>query len=300
MPDDALDTAEARPSVERDYLELLLEAMTSGEPHDDRTGVGTASLFARQLRHAWSDGFPLLTTKRVPLRVVAEELRWMMAGRTDTRWLNERGVTIWDEWADEVHTARWGRPPGELGPTYGAMLRAFPSGGAKHSGGWEACENEHVDQLSSFLRGLVAQPGSRRHVLTLWHPHWATRVDVPPCLLSVVVKCHEPPHSRSKQLSLHATFRSSDLFLGLPFDLAAMGLLQALLCQETRREPRELALTLIDAHLYNNHRSAAGAQLSRQPRRLPTLAVDYRSIDDWRAWVDGYCPHPAIKADVAV
>lgn len=293
-------------NVERQYLVLLREALLSGLPHADRTGVGTRRLFARQLRHDMSTGlFPLLTTKRVPMRWVEEELRWMLLGRTDEGWLRERGVDIWKEWADEAHCSRHKRETGQLGPTYGAMLRRFPVGDAVLLDGngrvlLEEGLGTYTDQLSKLVDDLLVTPGSRRLLMTLWHPWWQRKVDVPPCLVSVQLQAHDPPATPGPALSLHAHYRSSDLFLGLPFDLASAGLLLKLLCAASGRLPMELVMTLGDAHVYDNHASAVQVQLAREPRPLPALAVDYQSVTEWTTELGGYDPHPKIQAEVAV
>jgi thymidylate synthase len=311
----------------RIYQELLRHVLAEGEPHDDdRTGVGTLSVFGYMLRHPMSEGFPLLTTKKVPLRWVFEEIMWMMRGETDETKLREMGVDIWKEWATPEQTARFGRQPGDLGPVYGWLWRHFGSDYAlhqqikdvqPHAGG--------VDQLRRLLTDLVHNPGSRRHIVTGWDPLECDRVALPPCHTLWQMKVHPARHSPAcdaaettqcicgarKGMSLELYMRSCDSFLGLPFNMAQYGLVLMLLCWATDRVPRDLVVTFGDLHIYKNHCEQAEMQLGRDPRPLPSVLIKRRpepllpleSILALR-WEDlmlvGYDPHGKIPAPVAV
>ena len=253
--------------------------LDEGVEKEDRTETGTLSLFAPQLRFDLADGFPLVTTKKVHHHSVVVELLWFIRGDTNVRWLQERGVTIWDDWADEQ---------GDLGPVYGRQWRAWPlpGGGA-------------VDQLQGVIEQIRRDPDSRRHVVSAWNPSDLPRMALAPCHALFQFYVAEG------RLSCQLYQRSADLFLGVPFNIASYALLTHMVTQVTDLEPGELVLTLGDAHLYANHVEQAREQLTRTPRALPRLELDprCREIDDFELesiQIAGYDPHPAIRAPIAV
>jgi thymidylate synthase len=263
------------------YLNLLKHVMENGEDRPDRTGVGTRGVFGYQWRHRMSDGFPLLTTKKVHWKSVITELCWFIKGYTNVRYLQERGVTIWDEWADK---------DGNLGPIYGKQWRR-----------WDVPEGQ-IDQLKLLVHGLIYNPFSRRHIVTAWNPEDILQMKLPPC--HTLWQCYV---DTSDRLSLHLYARSIDSFLGLPFNIASYGALLLILARLTNREARDLVISFGDLHIYSNHFDQVGEQLKRQPRELPKLAVKsmdlVRSLDDIEPEdfeLVGYDPHPAIKAPIAV
>ena len=267
--------------IETAYLDLLQDVLAQGAPCEDRTGVGTLSVFGRQIRCDLADGFPLLTTKKVHFKSVAVELLWFIKGLTNVRWLQERGVSIWDEWADEN---------GELGPVYGRQWRA-----------WKGPEGEEIDQLAQVVAAIKANPTSRRHIVSAWNPADVPNMALPPChsLYQFYVS--------GDRLSLQLYQRSADLFLGVPFNIASYALLLQMVAQVTGLKPGEFVHTFGDAHIYTNHREQVETQLARagEARRLPQLKLN-PEITDLFAFeyedltLEGYDPHPAIKAPVAV
>jgi thymidylate synthase len=278
------------------YLELLRAVHERGEERDDRTGVGARSIFGWQTRFDLDAGFPLVTTKRVHLRSIINELLWFIAGRTDNQWLNDRGVTIWDEWATAEQTARFGRPAGDLGPVYGHQWRNF--GATRLADGTYA--DDGTDQLDRLVHEIRTNPSSRRLVVSGWHAGEADQVALPPChtLFQFYV-------SGDSRLSCQLYQRSADVFLGVPFNIASYALLTHLIAHVCDLRPGELIHTFGDAHLYNNHVDQAREQLSRTPRALPKLELNpaVRTLADFTfddIEIAGYDPHPAIAAPVAV
>jgi thymidylate synthase len=264
---------------ERQYLELLAEVLEHGARKSDRTGTGTLSLFGRQLRFQLEPGFPLLTTKKLHLKSIIYELLWFLRGDTNVRWLQERGVSIWDEWADEN---------GELGPVYGYHWRH-----------WRAPGGGEIDQISGVVQSLRARPDSRRHIVTAWNPADVERMALPPChaLFQFYVA--------GGRLSCQMYQRSADLFLGVPFNIASYALLTHMVAQVTGLAPGEFILTLGDAHLYLNHLEQAREQLNREPRAFPRMRLNpkVRELLEFRFedfTLEAYEPHPAIKAPIAV
>lgn len=263
----------------KQYLDLLRHIRDHGTRKEDRTGTGTLSVFGHQMRFDLADGFPLVTTKKVHLRSIIHELLWFLAGDTNTRYLNEHGVTIWDEWADDN---------GELGPVYGRQWRAWPT----PDGG-------HVDQISGIVEEIRRNPDSRRLIVSAWNVAELDRMALQPChtLFQFYVA--------DGRLSCQLYQRSADVFLGVPFNIASYALLTLMVAQVTGLEPGEFVHSFGDAHLYLNHLEQADTQLARTPRPLPRVVLnpDRRSLFDFvfeDFVLSGYQPHAAIRAPVAV
>ena len=263
----------------RTYLDLLDDVLANGDVRMDRTGVGTRSLFARTIRHDLSEGFPLLTTKRVHMRSVAVELAWFLRGRTDVGWLNDHGVSIWDEWADA---------DGDLGPVYGRQWRS-----------WPAPDGGTVDQIARAADGLRSDPNGRRHLVVAWNPGEIDRMALPPC------HCLFQFHVAGGRLSCQVYQRSADVFLGLPFNVASYALLTHLVAGEVGLGTGKYVHVLGDVHLYANHVDQAREQLRRAPRALPRLDASalrggLDAFDPGSVRLVDYDPHPTIRAPVAV
>ena len=261
------------------YLELLQHILDHGAEKSDRTGTGTLSTFGYQMRFDLSQGFPVLTTKKLHLRSIIHELLWFLSGDTNIRYLKENGVSIWDEWADEQ---------GNLGPVYGAQWRS-----------WRGADGQTVDQISQVVEQIKTNPDSRRLVVNSWNVAEIERMKLPPCHLLFQF------YVAKGRLSCQLYQRSADVFLGVPFNIASYALLTAMMAQVTGLEPGDFVHTLGDAHLYSNHLEQTREQLSRQPRSLPSLKInpDVTSIFDFRFddfEIVDYDPHPHIKAPVAV
>jgi len=280
----------------RAYHELLQAILDRGSDRPDRTGTGTRSIFGWQLRvDLEAEGFPLLTTKKVHFRSIVHELLWFLRGETHVAGLQEVGVSIWDELATPEQTARFGRAPGDLGPVYGHQWRNF--GATRRPDGTYA--RDGVDQIRRLLDGLRSDPHSRRHIVSGWNPAEADQVALPPChtLFQLYVQ--------DGRLSCQLYQRSGDVFLGVPFNIASYALLTSMVAQVVDLRPGEFIHTFGDVHLYANHFDQARLQLSREPRPLPRLVLDpsVRDLFDFRfehIRVEGYDPHPPIKAPVAV
>lgn len=263
----------------RQYHELLRDAIENGAVRDDRTGTGVRSLFGRQLRFDLADGFPMLTTKKLHFRSIAVELLWFLRGGTNIKWLNERGVTIWDEWAG---------PDGELGPVYGRQWRSWP----RPDGG-------QIDQISWVRDEIIRNPNSRRLIVTAWNPAEVDQMALPPC------HCLFQFNVMEGRLNCQLYQRSADIFLGVPFNIASYALLTVLMARATGLAPGEFIHTFGDAHLYSNHVEQAQLQLTREPRPLPQLRINPDKTDlfgwDYEDFMlENYSPHPHIKAPVAV
>ena len=264
---------------ERAYLDLLADVLQNGARKTDRTGTGTLSVFGRQLRFDIADRFPLLTTKKLHTKSILTELLWFLRGDTNVKWLQERGVTIWDEWADEN---------GNLGPVYGYQWRH-----------WRTPDGREIDQIFEVLKNLKTKPDSRRHIVSAWNPADVDKMALPPChaLFQFYVA--------NGKLSCQMYQRSADLFLGVPFNIASYAALTLMVAQVTDLKPGDFVLTLGDAHIYLNHLEQVREQLTRSPRPFPKLKLNpaVKELLDFRYedfTLEGYDPHPAIKAPIAV
>jgi thymidylate synthase len=263
----------------RQYLDLLAKVRKRGLEKADRTNTGTLSLFGHQMRFDLLAGFPLVTTKKLHVKSIIHELLWFLQGSTNVRYLNEHGVTIWDEWAGA---------DGELGPIYGRQWRS-----------WPAPDGRHIDQIAQVVEGLKRDPDSRRHIVSAWNVGELDKMALSPC------HCLFQFYVGEGRLSCQLYQRSADVFLGIPFNIASYALLTLMMAQVTGFEPGEFIHTFGDAHLYLTHLDQADEQLRRTPRTLPRMEInpDIRSLFDF-AYEDfklvGYDPHPAINARVAV
>jgi len=279
----------------KQYLDLLGRILDEGAPRDDRTGTGTIAIFGHQMRFDLAAGFPLLTTKKVHFASVVHELLWFLSGSTSVGPLQEKGVRIWNEWATSEQCAKFGRAAGDLGPVYGHQWRNFGAS-ARAGGGYEP---DGVDQIRNVLTAIRENPSSRRLIVTGWNPAEADQVALPPChtMFQFFV-------ARGR-LSCQLYQRSGDAFLGVPFNIASYALLTILVARVTGLEPGHFVHTFGDVHLYNNHLDQARLQLSREPRKLPTLRIVREPADLFAfrfedVTLEGYDPHPHIKAEVSV
>ncbi len=266
-------------SAEQQYLQLMQHVLQRGQAKSDRTGTGTLSTFGWQLRCDLGAGFPLLTTKKLHLKSIIYELLWFLQGSTNVRWLQQHGVSIWDEWADEQ---------GELGPVYGYQWR-----------NWETPDGRKIDQISEVIRSIRSNPDSRRHIVTAWNPGDVPRMKLPPCHAFFQF------YVADGKLSCQMYQRSADIFLGVPFNIASYALLTMMMAQVCQLQPAEFILTLGDAHLYQNHLEQAREQLTRAARIAPQMRINPEVKDlfgfryeDFQ--LEGYDPHPAIRAPIAV
>jgi thymidylate synthase len=263
----------------RQYLDLMRHVLEHGTEKSDRTGTGTLSVFGHQMRFDLADGFPLVTTKKLHVKSIVHELLWFLAGDTNVRYLNENGVTIWDEWADEN---------GDLGPVYGRQWRS-----------WRGADGETVDQIAWVEREIRANPDSRRLIVSAWNPAEIDQMALAPC------HCLFQFYVAEGRLSCQLYQRSADIFIGVPFNIASYALLTTMMAQVTGLKPGEFVHTLGDAHLYLNHIDQAREQLTREPRPLPQMRIspDVHRIFDFTYAdfsLENYDPHPHIKAAVAV
>ena len=263
----------------KQYLDLLRHIRENGVMKEDRTGTGTQSVFGYQMRFDLSEGFPLLTTKKVHLKSIIYELLWFIAGDTNVKYLQDHGVTIWDEWADEN---------GDLGPVYGHQWRS-----------WPAPDGRVIDQLSMVIDTIRRNPDSRRMLVSAWNPAEVDRMALPPC------HCLFQFYVADGKLSCQLYQRSADVFLGVPFNIASYALLTMMIAQVCGLEPGEFVHTTGDTHIYRNHFDQVATQLSREPRPLPRMRInpEVKSLFDFTYedfTLEGYDPWPAIKAPVAV
>ena len=263
----------------KQYLDLLQEIMDHGTVKSDRTGVGTKSIFGHQMRFDLSEGFPLLTTKKVHLRSIIHELLWFLSGSTNIRYLQENKVSIWDEWADAN---------GDLGPVYGKQWRS-----------WDTPDGRSIDQLSEVIETIKRNPDSRRMIVCAWNPSDVDKMALPPC------HCFFQFYVADGRLSCQLYQRSADTFLGVPFNIASYALLTMMIAQVCGLKPGEFVHTTGDTHIYLNHFDQVREQLSRTPRPLPVMKLNPEVKDIFRFryedfTLEGYDPWPAIKAPVAV
>jgi thymidylate synthase len=263
----------------RQYLDLMDHVLKDGVDKRDRTGTGTRSVFGYQMRFDLAEGFPLLTTKKLHVKSIIHELLWFLTGDTNIKYLNENGVRIWDEWADEH---------GDLGPVYGRQWRS-----------WPARDGGSIDQIANVVEAIKRNPDSRRLIVTAWNPADVDRMALPPCHLLFQFYVAEG------RLSCQMYQRSADIFLGVPFNIASYALLTMMVAQVTGLKPGDFVHTFGDAHLYSNHVEQANLQLMRDPRPLPTMRLNPDVTDlfgfkysDFT--LENYNPHPHIKAEVAV
>jgi thymidylate synthase len=261
------------------YHDLLRRILDEGVPQQDRTGVGTLSVFGHQMRFDLAQGFPLVTTKKLHLRSIVIELLWFLKGDTNVRYLKENKVSIWDEWADDN---------GDLGPVYGKQWRD-----------WEGADGRRIDQIANLIQQINTNPASRRQIVSAWNPGEIERMALAPC------HCLFQTQVANGRLNLQLYQRSADVFLGVPFNIASYALLTHMLAQQCGLEPGTFVWTGGDCHLYSNHLDQARLQLSREPRPLPRLtirrradAIDQYAYEDFE--ISDYDPHPHIAAPVAV
>jgi thymidylate synthase len=263
----------------KQYLDLLRHIRTEGVFKGDRTGTGTESVFGYQMRIDLGAGFPLLTTKKLHLKSIIHELLWFLTGDTNVKALNDEGVTIWDDWADEN---------GELGPVYGHQWRS-----------WLATDGRGIDQITGVIESIKTDPNSRRHIVSAWNPADVEKMALPPC------HCLFQFYVLDGHLSCQLYQRSADVFLGVPFNIASYALLTIMVAQVTDLQPGDFVHTFGDAHLYANHIEQADIQLSRQLRTLPTMTLNADITDIFGFTygdftLEGYQPHPHIAAPIAV
>jgi thymidylate synthase len=281
----------------KQYHDLLKSILANGNEHQDRTGVGTISHFGHQTRFDLRDGFPIVTTKKIPFRWIAEELFWFLSGDTNEANLRAKGVDIWAEWADEEHTGRFSRAAGDLGPVYGYLWRSF---------GGDYPERNGVDQIASLLDEIERNPNSRRLIVTGWDPHQADKVDLPPCHTLFQFKVED-----GRVLHCQLYQRSADAFLGVPFNISSYALLTHMIAHVCDLEVGEFVYTLGDYHIYQNHLEQVEELLAREPFALPRLEIteETRRLRGLEGLLEmryenlklvGYQSHGKIAATVAV
>lgn len=263
----------------KQYLDLLSHVLNNGVTKTDRTGTGTISTFGYQMRFDLSQGFPLLTTKKLHTRSIIHELLWFLKGETNIKYLKDNGVSIWDEWAD---------PNGNLGPVYGYQWRSWPT-----------ADGRHIDQISGIIDSIKNNPDSRRHIVNAWNVGELDKMALPPCHILFQF------YVANGKLSCQMYQRSADIFLGVPFNITSYSLLLHMVAQVTNLQPGEFIHTLGDAHIYLNHLDQVKLQLTREPRPLPKLVMNQNvsvitdfKFEDFQ--FENYNPHPHIKGDIAV
>lgn len=263
----------------KQYLDLLDHVLTYGTKKSDRTGTGTISVFGYQMRFNLGEGFPVMTTKKLHLKSIIHELLWFISGDTNTRYLNENGVRIWNEWADK---------DGYLGPVYGYQWRSWPADGGRK-----------IDQLANVIESIIKAPDSRRHIISAWNVGEIDKMALPPCHILFQFYVAEG------KLSCQLYQRSADIFLGVPFNIASYALLTMMIAQVTGLKPGDFVHTLGDAHIYINHIEQVKLQLPREPFRLPVMVINpaVTDIRDFRYkdfTLTGYIAHPHIKGEISV
>ncbi len=263
----------------RQYLELMQHVLDHGNKKSDRTGTGTLSIFGYQMRFNLADGFPLVTTKKCHLKSIIYELLWFLQGDTNIKYLNDNGVSIWDEWADKN---------GDLGPIYGCQWRSWPD-----------TDGQHIDQITQVIRQIKDSPDSRRMIVSAWNVGELSKMKLPPCHAFFQF------YVANEKLSCQLYQRSADIFLGVPFNIASYALLTLMVAQCCDLEPGDFIHTIGDAHLYLNHLDQAQEQLSRKPKKLPLMRLNPARKDIFAFkytdfTLDDYNPHPMIKAPIAV
>jgi thymidylate synthase len=263
----------------KQYLDLLSHVMEKGVEKSDRTGTGTKSVFGYQMRFDLSEGFPVLTTKKLHLRSIIYELLWFLQGNTNTSYLNDNGVKIWNEWAS---------PDGELGKIYGYQWRS-----------WTSANGKHIDQIRQVIQSIQKNPDSRRHIVSAWNVGDLDQMNLPPCHILFQF------YVAGGKLSCQLYQRSADIFLGVPFNIASYALLLKMFAQVTGLQAGEFVHTLGDAHIYLNHVEQVKTQLAREPRKLPVMTIN-PAVKDIFAFkfedfsLSEYDPHPHIKGDIAI
>lgn len=291
-------------SADKQYLDLAKRIIETGNKKGDRTGVGTLSIFGAQMRFDLSEGFPILTTKKVHFPSVVKELLWFISGDTNNKTLQDQGVRIWNEWATKEQCAKFGRKENDLGPIYGSLWRNF---GATKNRVWDyetkelgwKYNTDGIDQLSKVIEEIKKNPNSRRLIVTGWNPKEIENVTLPPCHMIFQFYVYDG------KLSCHLLQRSGDFFLGIPFNIASYALLTHMIAQVCGLGVGEFIHTISDAHVYSNHLEAFEEQMSREPFALPKLVLNgnVTSLFDFKyedISLEGYQCHPAIKAAVAV
>lgn len=274
------------------YLNLLKHVIENGKRKGDYQKVGNIAVFSYKMRFNMEDGFPLITTKKTSLRNVAGELIWFLRGDSNVRWLQDRNIHIWDDWATAEACAKYGLAPGDLGMIYGPLWRRWPT-----------TDGKTIDQIENACKALKEFPDSRRPVVSAWNPEFIDKVFVAPC------HCFFQFFHAEGELSLHLTQRSADVFIGIPYNIASYSLLLLLMAKVTGLKPKEFTHELVDAHLYLNTVEQAKLQLTREPRPLPRIILpdipdltletcNQLEPDDFK--IQGYDPHPYIKAEVAI
>jgi len=270
------------------YLDLLKYVLENGEKKTDPQGIGNIAVCGYQMRFKMNDGFPLMTTKKMPLKSIIYELLWFLKGDTNVKYLQDHNVTIWDEWATPEACAKYGFPPGELGPIYGEKWRR-----------WKTRDGRTIDQIANVIEDLKKFPDSRRLVVSSWDPEDVDKVFVAPC------HCFFKFFHAQGKLSLHLFQRSCDMFLGVPFNIASYSLLLMMMAQATGLKAHEFIHTLSDTHIYLNHIEQAKLQLTREPRPLPKMILnpEIKNIFDFDYEdfkLEGYDPYPAIRAEIGI